>query len=324
MSVVKGSRAIIFPLLATIAVACATPPREVADADARIHYYAAQLRAHPDVYAYHLGLAQAYLDKARMTHDPAFIRAAVTESDASLAILESLEGVKMKARIAAYRHRFEEALEWTEKAKALTTADIEDGAVTALRVEALMGLNRKEEARTLLPAGIEEAANFHIAAAFGHYFKASNEPDLAARAFSRAGEFAAQQGAKELAAWAETSAAGVFLDIGEAPRALPYLNNAQMLDPKSRFLQIHFAELDEINGEKRPALLRYENLIAEADDPELRRRAFLLARSLGETARAELHFHAAERKLRVAADAGEIFARDDLKRLFQDANRARN
>ncbi|HNS85257.1 MAG TPA: hypothetical protein PKH09_00060 [Parvularculaceae bacterium] len=312
----------IFMLAAIAAASCASSPQEASDADARIQYYSGRIEAHPGVYALHLGLAQAYLDKARETHDPSFIHAALAESDASLSLLESVEGFKMKARIAAFRHHFDEALEWAAKAEALTTADVDDGAIAALKVEALLGLGRADEARALLPARAEDADGFHVAAALGHVYAAIGSPDLAAAAFARAAAFAEAEGADQLAGWAETSAAGAYLDAGDAALANPHLERAKGFDADSRFFRTHLAERAALEGRPAEALAVYERLIAEADDPELRRRAFLLARLQGDATRAAAHLVAAERLLRAALDAGESYARADLARLRADADGA--
>jgi len=97
------------------AAACAASPKDAAlfepDADARAAYYSDRIAKHPDVYALRLGLAQAFLDKARATHDPSFLKRADAEADLSLARMETLDGFMMKARIAAFRHKFDVALD---------------------------------------------------------------------------------------------------------------------------------------------------------------------------------------------------------------------
>jgi hypothetical protein len=306
-------------LLAAALSACGAAAAEAPDADARLAYYRARIGEHPKVYALHLGLAQACLDKARATHDPAFLADARAASQIARELQESLEGYKMEARIALFRHRFEEALDWVAKAEPLLSADVADGAVAALKVEALLGMKRVREAQALLPPAGSPTDDFHVAAARGHVFAALGEGNAAADAFAEAARLAEAAGATALAGWALAAAAGVFIDAGAPEEARPYLERAGAYDGASRFRRIHLAELAAAEGRDGEALAMFEALVSEADDPELRRRAFRLARRLGDAAAAQEHFAAAEGLLVRALSAGEMFTMDELVRLYEDS-----
>jgi len=311
----------------TFAAACASSPNGPArlepGADARAAYYSKRIAKHPDVYALRLGLAQAYLDKARATHDPAFLKRADAEADLSLARIETVDGFKMKARVAAFRHKFGDALEWIDKAAPLAGVDTPDGGLVALKVEALMGLKRQDEARALLPATAEQANDFHLAAAFGHWLKAAGRLDEAAAAFVAASNLAQAQRAPQLAGWAETMAAGVYLDAGHPDEARPHLAAAATHDARSLFFRTHLAELAALEGRNAEALSQFEALIDEAADPELHRRAFLAARAAGDFATADRHFKAAEASLTRVLAAGETFTLGELERLYVDGGASR-
>ena len=314
--------------VALLLVACATPRASgswpitrSSDADARIQYYAGRIAAHPRVYAAFLGLALAYLDKARETHEPSWVGKARAATQTSMDIMPSLEGYKMQARIAAFRHRFAEALTWGERAAELLSADVPDGAVTARLVEAHMGLGQYDEARTRLPPEGTPPGDFHTAAAMGHWLVSQGRRDEAAAAFATATRFAVAEHAKPLAAWAWVMAAGVSLDAGQFDAARVHLQAAAAIDPTNRELRIHEAELMVAEGRESAAIVRYEALLAEAPDAELHRRMFQLARRRGDTARARRHFEEAERLLTRILEAGEAYALEELARLYLDAGR---
>ena len=79
------------------------------------------------------------------------------------------------------------------------------------------------------------------------------------------------------------------------------------------------AELAVAEGRPAEALATYERLLRRRDDPEVHRRAFLLARELGREAAARRHFEAAEALDRRALDAGEIYSMESLARLYCEA-----
>jgi hypothetical protein len=115
------------------------------------------------------------------------------------------------------------------------------------------------------------------------------------------------------------SAVGVWIDDGTEPeRAAPYLADAARLAPNDRRLRIHQAELLAARGDAAGALAVYDALVTKVLDPEVHRRAALLARELGRTKAAEAHFIAAEKGFRRVLDAGEIYALEGLARLYAE------
>lgn len=298
-----------------------TPPvSEASDAGTRIRYYAGRIAEHPRVYASYLGLAGAYLDEARRTHDPLWVAKARAATQISMDIVPGLEGHKMEARIAAFRHRFAEALTSCRRAAELLSTDMIDGALTALFVEAHMGLGQYDEARRLLPPDGAPLANFHTAAAMGHWLVSQGREAEAAAAFEAASRFAAAEEVKPLAAWAYVMAAGADLEVPQLDAARSHLRAAAALDPTNRELRIHEAELMVAEGREADAVARYEELCAEAPDPVLHHRIFMLARGRGDDEGARAHFGAAERLLTHVLEAGEVYTVEELARLYLDAD----
>jgi tetratricopeptide (TPR) repeat protein len=86
-------------------------------------------------------------------------------------------------------------------------------------------------------------------------------------------------------------------------------------------VRIHRAELHELEGRPAAALAAYEALLDEGTDPVVAARAFAVAQRLGDADRAARHFDVAERGLRSALDAGEVYTLGPLARLYADAGR---
>lgn len=310
----------IVAVAAVLLSGCATAGRDEAEPARRIRHSEARLQESPRHYPAVVELGAAHLDLARRTLDPAHLAAAREAAERSLAIQPNLEAFRLGAAAAAAGHRFEEALRWADLA-ASAAPEGEDAGVTALRVEALLGLGRGHEARALLPEeGFGE--HFHHAAAIGQWWVETGDPERsereAAAAFVAAADLARQAGVPELEAWAWVRAAGVHLDAGNPDLAAPYLARAAALTPRDFELAIHRAELAEATGSPDKALRDYLRLLRRRDDPELRRRAFVLLRAEGRGDDAQEHFEAAERTYRRALDAGEVYTLEGLARLYCD------
>jgi tetratricopeptide (TPR) repeat protein len=291
----------------------ATRPKPASVAE-RIAYYQKQVAAHPKHYPAYSRLGSAWLDNARQAYDPAALAQARNSLKQSLAIQPNYEALHGLAAAANYSHRFAEALDWCRQAAATAP---QDKSVVAMQVEALLGLGRFDEATAI--AGSGEASDFYTAAARGHCHSAAGRREQAAAAFGRAAELASQR--QDLAVWATTTAAGVWLDSGDLAKARPLLDAAAKLDAGDSFLRIHFAELAEAEGRPAEALRIYEELLKTQVDPELHRRAAGLARQLGRAESAESHFAAAEKLCLRAGQSGEFYGLETLANLYCDAQR---
>lgn len=294
------------------------PPANAPRPPDKIAYYQQQVAAHPKHYPAYARLGRAWLDRARQSYDPADLAAARAALRRSLDIQPNYEALRDLAATANYSHRFEEALRWCRQA---AEAAPQDKSVLAMQVEALLALGRSDEALSAIGGKNDPAADFYTAAALGHWQLSQGNRATAAERFQEAARLAKQHHATSQAVWATVSAAGVWLDAGDLVRARPLLDEATLLDPTDTFLKIHWAELAAAETCPAEALRIYEELLTGQADPELHRRAFVLAKQLGRKEAADTHLAAAERFCRRAMDAGEAFGLETLANLYCDAGR---
>src|SRR5690606_21279189 len=113
-------------------------------------------------------------------------------------------------------------------------------------------------------------------------------------------------------------AAGCLLDSGRAAEAEPYLKLASAMDPTNTVLAIHQAEFLAAMDRPKEALQVYNDLLRSGDDAEIHRRAFVIARDLGEKDQADRHFEAAESGFLKVVDMGEIFTLGPVAQLYCD------
>ncbi|HKI02279.1 MAG TPA: hypothetical protein VKK31_09880 [Thermoanaerobaculia bacterium] len=298
-----------------LALACASGA-PTPDPETRIRYYSKRVKEDPRLYPAHALLGEAYLARARVTHDPGDLARARAAFERSMAIQPNGESLTGLTALCGFSHRFEDALSWGRQA---ADANREDPHVRALLVEVLLGLGRDDEARALLPGNGAAPADFYTATALGAWMKTNGRLDEAAKAYEAAARFASQQGVKPLAVWARVSEAGVWLDAGDLARARPLLAAVRRDAPEDPFLREHEAELAAKAGRLAEALAIYEKQIETGGSPEAHSAAASLARRLGRTAEAKRHFEAAERFYRRILDAGEIYSLESLARLYLDA-----
>ncbi len=289
-----------------------------ASADDRIRFYSRRVIEQPRLYPVHVQLAEAYFEKAKKAYEPALLARARESLGRSLAIQPTFEAFLFSARLACYAHRFDDALAWTARA-AEAAVYPNDPAVTATQVEALMGLGRADEARRLLPPLGAAVAEFHTAAALGRWLGEAKDFGAAHAAYSRAAALARQAGVPPLAAWAEIMRAGTLIDSGRPEAARPHLEAASRLGPKTDDLRLHEAELLEATGRAAEALAAYEALRKDSPDPVVPHRAYLLARSLGQSEAAERNLREAERGYLRPVAAGEVYTLGALAQLYADA-----
>lgn len=290
------------------------------EVDAQIRAYEATVTQHPNRHPVYCSLAAAYLQKARDSHDPAWLAKARAALERSRALQPSYEALRLSAAIANFSHRFEEGLAWARQAQAASWVERgSDPQVLDLLVEAHLGLGQPEEAARLLPAEGAPLPDFHTAAAVGRYHVALGEHARARPAYAAALEHALKARVPLLAAWAEVRLAGTYIDSGQAQQARPHLVNAQRHHPAGREVRMHWAEVHEAQGRPTAALALYEALLSERVDPGLSVRAARLARELGAQDRAQHHFAAAEAGLRTALEAGEVYPLGELALLYAEA-----
>lgn len=287
------------------------------DPESRVAWYRQRVEQYPRHYTAWALLGDAYLQRARQLHQTGDLALAQQALDSSLAIQPCFEAYLTQAALANYRHRFTDGVHWGKLAAETMPNDT---AVTALLVDAHLGLGQVEPARALLPDPEGPLPqDYHLAAALGAYLVAVDRPDQAVKAFLKAAELAVDQNAASHAAWARIRAAGVMLDAGRPADARPLLEAAATDSPPTAFLSIHRAELLESDDQAPAALALYESLLGQQDDPSLHARAARLARQLGQNEKASAHFETAERAWKAALEAGEIFPLEALASLYLDS-----
>ncbi len=312
------STLVVAAVAAAVALAACAPRGRAAlpGSAERIEFYSARVRDHPRHYPAYAQLGEAYLDQARETLDPAAIGRARVALQRSLAIQENFEALKGMTALCDFTHRFGEAAEWGARAAAAWPADTE---VTALQVEAYVGMGERDAAAAILESAHPlNGEDFHLAVARGLWLADGGRATEAADAFVRAAALARVAGVEELVAWAQVSAAGVWLDNHDPGRAAPFLRDAAGIRPRDRRLLIHRAELLAADGNLAGAAELYRSLLSRADDPEVHRRLALIARDLGREDDRARHFAAAERGFRRVLAAGEIYTLEGLARLYLD------
>jgi tetratricopeptide (TPR) repeat protein len=291
------------------------PRDKVADLSARV-------AAHPRLYPAWAQLAEAHLERARLTHDPSDVDAARTALETSLGIQENYEALKLATALANFRHRFAEALAFGARA---TLAYPSDTSILAMRIEALAGLGRLEEAEAMLEAAGDPAKDFFLVTSKARVLIERGDVAGALDAFARAARLAHDAGAPAFEAWANLRIAEQLIDSGDAAKAPPFVAAARRLAPPTHDLEVHEAELEAAQGRPADALARVEALLAKRDDPFLHAAAVPLAREAGRPDAAKRHHEAAERTFTAVVAHGEIYTLEALARLYADdgANPAR-
>jgi tetratricopeptide (TPR) repeat protein len=311
-----------------------TPPQVAAQAPAtspagenpgdpalRIRFYEAKLQEHPTLFAGHAELGAAYLDRARETHDVSWLARAHASLERSLELQPNPNAFASLAALCNFSHRFACALENAERA---ARGDPTAAGLRALRIEAHLGLGELQKAEQLIDAsGATDGAAFALPAARGRWLAEQKRFDEALQAFVEAARQARGAGASELTLWAEVNAAGTMIDSGRPALARPHLEAATGLLPASwsmeALLKVHWAELHDLEQRPAEALREYESILTRQPDPEIYRRAYLLARKLGQDQRAVELFEAGDAAAERIAKAGEIFALEAQARLYADA-----
>jgi len=285
--------------------------------DTRINHYQSRVRRFPKLYPAHSALASAYLDKAKQTHDPVWVQRAREAAAESLAIQPNFAGFQAMAAICNFAHRFEEAIEWSNKAAQTSPGDT---SVAAALVESNIGLGRVQEAEQVCAQTSGSTEDFYRLIAQARVAVAKREVDQASQTYIQAANAAGRQAANDFSAWALIMAAGILIDAGRPAEARPLLDRAENIDSNNYILDLHRAELAEAEGQLSEALRLYGRLADRNGDPAVHARAFQVARILGREAEARRHFTAAEHGYQKALDAGEVYTLGALARLYLEAD----
>jgi tetratricopeptide (TPR) repeat protein len=314
---------LVILIMAGCAAKESAPPKQTSETERQIEFYRQKIAASDKHYPSYGMLAEVLLRRSRETGDHSLIAEARHNAEASMAIQPNYLAMKAMAMICNHTHRFADALSWADKAAGASAEGLAfDTELTAIVVEAHLGLGEIEKAAAALEqlqtVG-KKQDDYYTASARGGVLKAQNKVDEAVKAFEAAREFAAKQGVNSGVVWANVMAAGCLLDSGRAAEAEPYLKLASAMEPTNTVLAIHQAEFLVATGQAKEALKIYNELLRSGDDAEIHRRAFVIARDLGDKGEAERHFEAAQSGFLKVVDMGEIFTLGPLAQLYCDA-----
>ena len=305
----------LFGAIAPLTALGVPPPPPEPTVNQRITYYQRKLEKHPTLFAVYALLAAAYVDKARITGEPQWLRLAETNLEKSLKIQPNFDAYKGMAALYGFRHRFAEALRWAER----TQPNEENTDITAIMVEARLGLGEIDQAEKLLPPWDANPKDFYTAASMAAVLKEKKLYNEARAAYIKAERFALEQKATSIAVWARTNAAGMLIDSGQADRALPDLEAATVMQKDNPVLRLHWAEYREALGESTRAYEILKTLAKETPHPAYSHRAYRLALKLDDPAAAKKYFTAAEQNYRRSLKEKEIYALGSLAQLYCDA-----
>lgn len=286
-------------------------------ADEQIQFYKQKLAANPRLYMVHSQLAGAYLDRARETCDPGDVGRARHSLRRSMDIQPSLLALKTMTALCNFSHRFEDALQWGQRAAEIAP---QDTSVIAQLVEAHLALNQIEAAKRILEAHNSSTKDFYLSAALGHCLFAEEQWDEASAWYLAASKHAMNQQAPHLALWARAKAVSVYVAAGQLDRARKILQVAGKSHGESEQLLVQQAMVMEAAGEFGGALKAYVEVLSGSHNPQIHAVAFRLAKRLGEESRARIHFQKAQSGLMKAVQAGEVYTLEILARLYLDSD----
>jgi hypothetical protein len=286
-----------------------------------IEFYEKKVQEHPTVFAAHAALGSAYLDKARETHEVQWLIKARAAAQRSIELQPNINAFLTMASICNFAHRFACGLEYAQRAALSYPAE---ASLLPLRVEAHLGLGQLDAADKLIQAQLQKGTpDFSLLGAQGRWFAEQERFDEAHDRFVAAAAQGRREGNNDLVIWAETNAAGMFIDSERAKPARAHLDAAAALGatswPITAVLQVHWAEWHDLEGRAEDALKHYQAILERQADPEMFRRAFVLAQKLGRQEQAAELFAAGERAAEKVLAAGEIFALEAHARLYADA-----
>lgn len=284
------------------------PKGAVASVAERIAFHRQQVEEDPRLHPAWAQLAEAWLDRARESRAVEDLRRARECVSRSRELQPTYAAFVVEAAVANFAHRFEQALEWCERARAAAPGD--DGPELGMQVEALIGLGQVERAQQLVDVD-EATGGFHRRAARGRILAELGREREAVDAYRAAAAAAEQHGVPALAGWALIRAAAVPLDAGRFDEAAPLLDAAGVFDAASSDLRVHRAELLLGRGHARQALA----LLADSADPFVTVTACAAAMAAGDVAAGRRLAAAAEPVLRAAVEAGEVYSLGALARL---------
>jgi tetratricopeptide (TPR) repeat protein len=297
-------------------------PADSDDLDARIAYYEKKIEEHPTVAAAHAKVGVGYLQKAKETHNVDWLQKARRATQKSIEIQASLEAYRTMAAICSFAHQFPCAVEWGKKAVRTRPQDYVSVAILA---DAYLRTRNPELAlETLNLKGSDAENSYELAEARGLIFSELGRMDEARDQYQKAQLLASKRGDKTLELRARVNLAGTYIDTQKAAEARAILIEIKDTNGISKavqqLVQIHRAELAELDKEYENALRLYQGLTEpDQHDPDLYRKCYHLARTIGDKAKADDFFKKAEAEALAILKKGEEFSLECLANLYAES-----
>jgi tetratricopeptide (TPR) repeat protein len=291
--------------------------------DARIAYYEKKIADHPTVAAAHAKLGVSYLQKAKETHNVDWLQKAREATKKSIKIQPSLEAYRTMAAICSFAHQFACAVEWGQKAVRTYSQDFVSAAILA---DGYLRTGKPELAiETLTLKGSDAENSYELAEARGLIFSELGRMDEAREEYKKSQFLALKRGDRSLEVRAKVNLAGAYIDTNRATEARAMLAEIQDITGISKtvrdLVQLHRAELAQLDKEYDKALHLYEELGRGPDqhDPDLYRKCYHLALTIGDEAKAKALFKKSEDEALLILSKGEEFSLECLANLYAEA-----
>jgi tetratricopeptide (TPR) repeat protein len=303
-----------------------TEPNDSNDSiDAKIAYYEKRIESHPTVAALHAKLGLCYLQKAKETHNVDWLGRSRAAIQQSIKIQPSLEAYRAMSAICGFAHQFACAVEWGEKAVRTYSRDF---VAVAILADGYLRTGKPDLAlKTLDLKGGDAENSYELAEARGLMFSELGRMDEAREQYQRSQLLAAKRGDRSLEVRAKVNLAGTYIDTQKAPEARAILAEIQDGNGVSGTVRdlvlLHRAELAELDKEYDKALRLYEEMAQaqgqDRHDPDLYRKCYHLALTIGDEAKAKDFFKRSEDESLKILSKGEVFSLECLAMLYAEA-----
>jgi tetratricopeptide (TPR) repeat protein len=296
-------------------------PADNDNIDARIAYYEKKIADHPTVAAAHAKLGVCYLQKAKETHNVDWLQKAREATERSIKIQPSLEAYRTMAALCSFAHQFACAVEWGQKAVRTYSQDFVSAAILA---DGYLRTGRPELAIETLNLKGSDAENSHeLAEARGLIFSELGRMDEAREEYKKVQLLAIKRGDRTSEVRARINLAGTYIDTQRATEARAILAEIPDTNGISKtvrdVVQLHRAELAELDKEYDKALRLYEELGQDQNDPDIYRKCYHLALTIGDEAKAKALFKKSEDAALMILSKGEEFSLECLANLYAEA-----
>lgn len=243
----------------------------------------------PDDAASWAALGAAYVDHARANSDPSAYPKAERALDRSLALQGegNWQALAAKGALAAGRHDFAPALEFSQQARALQP---HSSFILGVIVDSLTELGRYPEAVDASQAMVDLRPDLSSYARVSYQRELHGDVDGAVAAMESARQAASTAGDKAFALY---YLGQLEWNRGNIDRAAEHYETALRTDPSAAQARAGIAKVAAARGDIASAIANYEKAVAAFPDPEALKELGELLLVQGDTERAEERFREA-------------------------------